>query len=209
MISVLFWMNKEALRFVASNKCAFLEIEKSFCNSNKCKELAFLIYFFLRGHHSCIFPSLVKSATKICISGTDAKSLWNKQCGQIIQQRKQSVQTFGSTMDRIYGESGKGSPAAARILQLHQQTNKRETLQVLISLLLANKMLFLEETHVYRTEASRAWVGRGLCTGKASAQHKVAVFLLLKSQLPPKQILSRCKIVPSHFLHQLGPVAGI
>lgn len=57
-----------------------------------------------------------------------------------------------------------------------------------------------------RTETSRAWVGRGLCTGKASAQHKVTVVFILNSQLPQKQILSRCKIVPSHFLHQLGPV---
>lgn len=89
-------------------------------------------------------------------------------------------------IEGIFGKSGKGSPAGARILQLQLSlftsdfffhfgsqyeekltsaqlisvsfasqisletpTNKCETLQVLICLLLANKMLFLEKTYVY------------------------------------------------------------
>lgn len=86
-------------------------------------------------------------------------------------------------------------------ISLETPTNKREALQVLISLLLANLMLFLEKIRVYMTDASSVWVGRMPCTGKVSAEYKVGVVSLLKNLLPQKQILSRCKIVLSHFLH--------
>lgn len=75
-------------------------------------------YIFQRHIIWYILPLWVKLTTKICIRETDAKSLWNNQCGQMIQHRKLYIQIFGNMIEGMVGKSGKGSAAGARVLQL-------------------------------------------------------------------------------------------
>lgn len=73
---------------------------------------------------------------------------------------------------------------------------------MLISLL-SNKMLFLDKAYLYMAERGRVWVGHILCTRKVLAEYRVTVV----SRVCWPQILNKCKSVPDHFLHWLGPVS--
>lgn len=65
-----------------------------------------------------ILPLWVTLTTKIRICETDAKSLWNNQCGQMIHHRKLYIQVFGNMIEGTFGKSGKSNAAGARVLQL-------------------------------------------------------------------------------------------
>jgi len=143
------------------------------------------------------------------IEGIFGKPGKDSPAGARILQLQQSLFTlifffpFGSQHEEKLVSAQLISVSFASQIFLKIPTNKQTNAKHLecISVLLPNQMLFLEKPCVYTTATSRVRGGCIWCPGEVSAGYRLTVVPLLKSLLPQKQILSKCKVASGHFLH--------